>query len=537
MNVGIFLGYGPQVIFRNEGLGRYLGGLIKGFSEANVSTTIVAPAWMKDNLYDFFHEIKIDESYIKIVTTKSEPVVWKLYKWLVINNKKKRFKIFAILKKYFGHAVIEFTKSSTRNFYAYLPIYMILLILGVFAAIPFGVIGGLGLLINKLFEKITKRTGKLTKEKLNEDRDALFIDVFYAMTEIVIEQLVDIVNKDKICDVWYVPSLFWPQVKNIKKPTIINAPDLVSAVYPLEFSDVLGATKPTAEVKRTVEDGRYFITYCEFIRQTLLMRDYGKDPANVIAIPHVNNSSSPFININVSRARELNDTRRLDIELSRKLLNKMISRSCPYYYAERINFDNVHYIFYASQIRPHKNMVTLLKAYEYLLRERNIPIKLVLTGWVVPLSDSPTSKYVYDHNLEKDVLAFSGVSATTLAALYKCADLVVNPSMYEGGFAFTFGEGMSVGTPSLIANTPFEMDVLGPAGLEDITFDPTSWEDLAKKIEYWLPKKEELYSKELPLYNELAKRTPDVVAREYIETFKYFIDKYQKDNDMIKKVD
>ena len=54
-------------------------------------------------------------------------------------------------------------------------------------------------------------------------------------------------------------------------------------------------------------------------------------------------------------------------------------------------------------------------------------------------------------------------------------------------------------------------------------FDPYNWRDMADKIEYWLPKTEELYQKELPLYKELEKRTPDVVAAEYVEAFKRFI--------------
>lgn len=530
MRVGIFLGYGPQARLSNEGLGRYIGGLIKGFAEAGTPTTVVAPAWMKENLLQFFREVSIPEEAVQIKTTGREPIVWKAYKKLVLDKKTKAPRLLAFIQKYMHGMVIGFTKKTTQNEGLWLPIYGLFSVLLAIVSIPIAPILGLLFVARKLTAKIKKKTEHLTKEKLNANNDALFLEIFYEMTTTVVEQLVHIVNRDDTCDVWYVPSLFWPQVNKIKKTVVINAPDLVSSVYPAEFADVLGMQKATEDVKHTIEEGKYFITYCEYIRQTLLLRDYGKRASNVYAIPHVNNSSLPYVNVDNSRANILNTKRKYDIELCHQLLNEMVSSSCPQYYAEDICFEDVHYLFYASQLRPHKNVLTLLKAYEYLLRERHLPIKLVLTGWIVPQSDLPSSRYVYEHHLEHDVISFAGVSATTLSALYRCADLVVNPSMYEGGFAFTFGEGMSVGTPSILANVPFEMDVLKPAGLMDATFDPTDWKDLAEKIEYWLPRRDELYKLELPLYTQLAQRTPDVVANEYIKAFEYFrnMDLYEK---------
>ena len=313
------------------------------------------------------------------------------------------------------------------------------------------------------------------------------------------------------------------QVNKLSKPVIINAPDLVTALYSIEFSS--DPALYSIKVKETLEKGKYFITYSEYIRQTLMIRDYRKPLENVVAIKHTNNTSLPFIAIDNGRASELNAKTHYDVRLCRKILNQCIPRSCPSYYRKKINFDNVHYIFYASQIRPHKNFITLFKAFEYLLRKKYYQFKLIITGNVNEFSQTMGSKYIYEHNLEHDVIALSGVSTTTLAALYKCAELVVNPSMYEGGFAFSFGESMSVGTPCIIANAPFEMEILEPAELSDITFDPTNWLDLANKIEYGFKNREELYNKELPLYEKIQKRTPNVVAKEYIDVFTYFYKK------------
>ena len=47
-----------------------------------------------------------------------------------------------------------------------------------------------------------------------------------------------------------------------------------------------------------------------------------------------------------------------------------------------LHFDSgdVEFIFYASQFRPNKNVITLLRAYEHLLKHRYFGHKLVLTG-------------------------------------------------------------------------------------------------------------------------------------------------------------
>ena len=525
MRIGFFLGYGPQVRFGKEGLGRYLGGLVKGFITEGIPVTIAAPIWSKKSLEDLFLELDIPLDSVSFVyNAKREPFVWNVYKWLVLKERKERTGLAKFLLDKLGEVAVWFTRSSTSNFIKYIPLYILLFILALVLFIPAVIAGILYLLVKLILKKTRKKTSHLTKESLSEDDDSSYLEMFHAMTDIVVEQLVKVANSKDCCDVWFIPSSFWPQVNGLEKTVVINVPDVVTSIYAAEFADVVGSQTNTRDVKATIEGGRFFITYSEYIRRSVVIGDFGKDPDCVVAIPHVNNTSKPYIAVDNGRAKELNSSREYDLELSRKMLSKMVCKSCPPYYADRMDFSNVHYIFYASQIRPHKNIVSLLKAYEYLLREKGLTLKLFLTGNINPEVYDSVSAFVFEHGLEHDVLSFPGVPAATLAALYRCADLVVNPSLYEGGFPFTYGEGMSVGTPSLMARSPFDEDVLLGAGLEEITFDPYNWRDLADKIEYWLPRREELYKKELPFYNEMEKRTPDVVAKDYIKAFEHFIE-------------
>ena len=79
MKIGIFLGYGPQVKLGKEGLGRYVGGLINGFQEQNHEVTIACPFWLKDTVFELLDTFFIDKSKINLITTHSNPPLWKIY--------------------------------------------------------------------------------------------------------------------------------------------------------------------------------------------------------------------------------------------------------------------------------------------------------------------------------------------------------------------------------------------------------------------------------------------------------------------------
>ena len=188
------------------------------------------------------------------------------------------------------------------------------------------------------------------------------------------------------------------------------------------------------------------------------------------------------------------------------------------------HFDDVKYIFYPSQARPHKNLLNLIKAYEVLLRKKYVRMKLFLT---CDLSTLPEIKeYIISHRLQYDILSFYNVGTKELAALYHQAELVVNPTLYEGGFPFTFGEGMSVGTPSVMGAIPQVLEMSTGFDLDDIFFDPYNVIDIVNKIEYGINNKEILFEKENRLYQwMLQEYSMEKVGALYVQAFSYAIEK------------
>ena len=79
MKIGVFLAYMPGVKLGSEGLGRYIGNLIKGFTEDQNEVSIACPKWLVESLYDLFEDFHISEDSVQVITTREMPTLWRLY--------------------------------------------------------------------------------------------------------------------------------------------------------------------------------------------------------------------------------------------------------------------------------------------------------------------------------------------------------------------------------------------------------------------------------------------------------------------------
>lgn len=535
MRIGIFFGYGPGIKLGAEGLGRYIGNLTKGFVNVGHKISIACPKWMIQDLLDLFDDFEIPEESIKFITSQKMPALWVLYNYLDERRRtRKRHSRRLLLLgcatflEWAAGVLIRITSMLILGI-----VFLTGLLVGILS-LPILLVAFILYTIYRIVYAVTQKSkftiqgfaGRLRRALESLSSTGLSIEFYLLrrMTENVIEELIRKINRSNE-NVWYIPGIFWPQVQNIKKITVINTPDLVTSEFPHGFADDHYMAVQTQECASTIEAGKYFITYCEYLRQELVIKQFGKMPEQVIAIPHANNSMKEYLAFDADRALPVIYTRDNEYAFARELLCG-IGKYAPadmQPYLNRFDFKHIQYIFYASQLRPSKNIFNLIKAYEYLLRRKNVTIKLFLT---CNLNVIPEVKnYVYTKRLQNDILTFHGVPAQMLAALYKCASLVVNPTMYEGGFLFTFGEGMSVGTPSIMSRIPQVTYVTDRYDVDDILFDPYDYKAIADKIEYGLAHREELYKKEKPMYDqECESRTNRIVADEYAKAFQYFID-------------
>lgn len=536
MNIGIFLAYGPRTNLRTEGLGRYVASLIKGFQDSNNQVIIACPKWTIDSLEDLFEDYMIDSDNIKFIISYKRPILWNIYEMKFLKKKKeKKIKLLYTIGEYFEN-LMELLISITNVF-----LFSIIAISLFFIALllsPLIILATFGFIIYKIIYELKNKSKKKVKS-IKED----FFDFFnkFSKTGLTIydfflenlnknvenELVKKINNKENKCvDVWYSPSAFWKGFNDIEGVRVLNVPDLVTSEFPSIFAHNKNFIDANNKVLNNIKNGKYFVTYCEFVKNELLIKKLSKNPLKTCSIYHASNQMSEHI--------EFIDSVKVDnidyeSNFARSIL-ETLPRNCDY--LNKFNFKDIKYIFYASQSRPHKNILTLIKAYEYLLRDKYYNFKLFLTCNLD--SDPEISSYLKKRRLQYDVLSFTNVSSQQLAALYKCAELSVNPTLYEGGFPFTFSEGMSVGTPSIMSDIPQTREIFDRYRLDEFLFNPYDYKDLAKKIEMFIWKKDLAYERQHKLFEELKYRTPSVVANEYVEAFEWFVEVEKKEGDYAK---
>lgn len=152
------------------------------------------------------------------------------------------------------------------------------------------------------------------------------------------------------------------------------------------------------------------------------------------------------------------------------------------------------YMLFVGGFEDNKNLMRLIQAFEKIV-SKNIEVKLLIVGgeYVPTLATPPIEACCERSDKLRNNVIFHGVETDSkkLASLYKSAELVVFPSLYE-----TFGlisvEAMAIGTPLVASRMPAIPEIAGDAAEY---FDPYDVDEMAEKIEKVL--KDEMLRKSL----------------------------------------
>lgn len=140
------------------------------------------------------------------------------------------------------------------------------------------------------------------------------------------------------------------------------------------------------------------------------------------------------------------------------------------------------YILYAGNVKPHKNLTTLLKAFS-LLKNRYSDLRLVLTGID---SDKALIQILKDLELEGRVVLKGYQPKEKLIRYMDGAEFFIFPSLYEG-FGFPPLEAMARKKAVISSPGGSLKEILGECAL---FFNPESFEELAEKISTFLDNEE-----------------------------------------------
>ncbi|WP_342647786.1 glycosyltransferase family 1 protein [Mucilaginibacter sp. CSA2-8R] len=124
-----------------------------------------------------------------------------------------------------------------------------------------------------------------------------------------------------------------------------------------------------------------------------------------------------------------------------------------------------NYILFVGNVKPHKNLSTLLKAYSALDKSIKLKYKLVIAGKKDGFitGDSEIFTSLNNDSSLKESVCFTGyIDPDDMNSLYKHASLFVFPSSYEG-FGLPPLEAMANSCPVIVASSSCLPEICGDA--------------------------------------------------------------------------
>lgn len=526
--IGVFLGYAPEQPLRNQGIGRLLAALLKQWSEVDdLAIVIGCPLWYRHSVESLFgdHEIPVDR--IEFLTTPSIPAVVALKRhwdaWRYRQRRPARLlpQTRAWLRRLARRAAIYiFASPSLPSFFGRallaLPFALI--------ALPFLLAGAMisaALAASRHILRVLRARSPMMQKlvalvnsplpALKRSRYAVF--VYEAARGAELQRLIDLINRRRDIDLWYVPAMFWPEVQKLRAPTVIAAPDVVHVDFPSRFAEPyqLSALR---RVRQAAVRATHLICYSEDVLHRHVIDALGVPPDRCTVINHGYDGMSELRYIDAAVASPA------DVRHYCEGVLRDFQRSHLYGdpYLADLDFASLSFFLYSSQVRPHKNHLALLQAFELNLRRNYVNAKLIVTGDL--LSAGEIADFYYVRRLGYDVLILKDVPNEVLVALNCLAVCAVNPSLFEGGFPFTFAEAYSVGTPSVMASIPVTLEQVRDPGLRRLMlFNPYVVNDMAERMAFAYRNRDALINAQAPLYRSLAQRTWSVAAADYLRLF------------------
>ena len=527
---GIYLAYPPTVDLRAEGLGRHLAEFLKGAqARGDVRFVIACPSWMQKNLIELFDASGVSHDCFEIIAPVSKPVLLRLHEaYLAYKKRPKKLSRLAMFFSWLARvrsnvtAYVENRLVGVRSLmlvsvigFLLLPVIMVALLIKVLVR----VVAAAYALTQKMLRSVVHRIFTISRlDRVSgiiaqHKQDPFVARLYRLMEESETSLMRSLIEARTDIGAWYSPTAFWPHFNEIQAPRLMCVPDVVLADFSVGFAPVGGQRflDNFRQVEKAIEGGQHFVTYSEDVKWRTLVERYHVDSEAIKVVTHGANRLDDLVVVTGFPDNEVATD-----SLCRNLFRAALCKAVNNGYAGNFGSEDIQFIFYASQFRPNKNVITLLKAYQHLLKRRYIGHKLVLTG--NPNTLPEIARFITEHNLENDVLCLHGLSAQELAACYRLADLAVNPSLSEGGCPFTFTEALSVGTPVVMARIPVTEEVIMDHELQQqMLFNPYDWKEMADKIEWGLNNHHALLAMQKPLYNQLSQRTWRHVVDEHVE--------------------
>lgn len=212
-------------------------------------------------------------------------------------------------------------------------------------------------------------------------------------------------------------------------PTVLTIHDLVSYLHPETL------------LPRSVRRSRY--------RLPIMARR-----ATMIVTP------TSAVRLEVCRRLNLKPEKVVAVHLAPRAGFRPLPLNQTFETTRRLGLDD-DFLLFVGTIEPRKNLLTLLRAFENVLKKTSLRPQLVIAG-----EEGWLTGELFDYLKARDFgdrLRWTGyVSDADLCALYSACRVFVYPSIYEG-FGLPPLEAMACGAPVISSRIPSIAEVLGDA--------------------------------------------------------------------------
>lgn len=224
-------------------------------------------------------------------------------------------------------------------------------------------------------------------------------------------------------DIFFTPGHYAPRFSPV--PTVISILDISYLLFP-EYFKKSDLAQLTSWSKYSIKNAKRILTISEATKKDIV-KFYGVDQDKIIV-------TYPGINL-------------FSEDINREIVFKKYHL-------------NKKYILYVGTLQPRKNIIRLIESYRKLDTNE---INLVIVGKKGWLYDEIFQK-VEEHSLVNKVTFLDYVTREELGVLYKNAQCLILPSLYEG-FGIPVVEAMSQGIPVVVSNISSLPEIAGDAGI------------------------------------------------------------------------
>lgn len=192
------------------------------------------------------------------------------------------------------------------------------------------------------------------------------------------------------------------------------------------------------------------------------------------------------------------------------------------------------YLFYPTQLRPHKNMTILMQAMD-ILYDKYPELELVLTGTFggIPELEKEWMKHPSYYNIK----FACNLTDEELRTFYHYAACVPIPTLMEGGFPLQAIEAMAMEVPFVVSDIGVVRERLENCNFEEpdcglLLFDPHNPQEFAEKIQIAFEEREKIVQGQNVFWEFFSKYTWKDAAESYCALFSKTMDMYAEPEDV-----